>query len=125
MPEDAVAWIAPTIAAVLGVVGALGLSLTPFRAWTLLIRRRIWDPLQPVPAHFALAVLALAGIAFAGIVAVDTYPRIYHCLMESRCGPNQSSGMIKMAILGGAVAIQETAWLLAGLGQRYLRRHAI
>jgi hypothetical protein len=121
MSEDFVA----AVATLLGVLGALGLSLTPYRAWTLLVRRRIWQPLRPVPAQFALAALALVGIVFAVWAAVDIYPRIYHCLMERRCGPSVGSGMVYMAFLGIAVGAQEIAWLLAGIGQHYLKRHAI
>jgi hypothetical protein len=125
MSENIVVWLAPSIATLLGVLGALGLSLIPVRAWTLLVKRRIWEPVSRQPAQLVLGALALAGVVVAAAAAYDVLPRVHNCLMESRCGANKSSGMIALAILGIAVAVQELVWFLTGFGQRLVKRHAI
>jgi len=125
MSENIADWLVPLVATLLGVLGALGLSLIPLRAWTLLVKHRIWYPVSRHPGQLALGLLALGGIVVATAAAVETLPRVHNCLMDMYCGPNKGSGMIALAILGIAVGIQELVWLLAGFGQHVVKRHAI
>src|SRR5262245_27292496 len=97
----------------LGVLGAAGVALVPFRAWNLAVRRRIGEPPSLRPAHLAFAALPAVALLFAVYVGVDALPKVYRCLLDSsRCSANRAGGMINLATFGFAVAVLEVAWLL-------------
>jgi hypothetical protein len=113
------------VALVLGVVGALGVTLVPMRAWQLVVKRRLYAASLSQRQNVALFFFPALALLFAVWLGCNALPRVYGCLLDStHCSGNRSGGLIRLAEFGVGVACLEVCWWASSFFRRRLVSHA-
>jgi hypothetical protein len=100
----------------LGLIGFIGVTLLPIRAFKLLRRHAIsWRSSVANRVAFVLLVVATMAVVLYGLPHLA---RVFACLTDMRCGANRAGGMISLALFGVGYLAFEAVAFLSGLFSR-------
>ena len=111
---------------ILGLIGMAGVQRVPVLAWEIIAARRIGPfPLTRHWPHVALGGAVLCAIGFALFIAIDSLPRVFHCLwIGNACSATKGGALFALSLFGVAIVILELSYRTArGIMAQLARKH--